>query len=129
MFSKERFDHLFVAADISDYQYTTVDLGRGLSSIGYISEGKSSEISEIKRGVLLPSDASMNRVSYEYLKNFMEILSQKGVSYRMIAEKIFNECWNDIDEVHYEENAIHPMTLRMVKGFVASGGVALTIPS
>jgi hypothetical protein len=47
----------------------------------------------------------------------------------MIAEKIFNECWNDIDEVHYEENAIHPMTLRMVKGFVASGGVALTIPS
>jgi hypothetical protein len=57
----------------------------------------------------------------------MAKLQADSKKYRLICEKIFNECWNDITDVMYDPLAIHPMTLRMIKGFEASGGRAFFI--
>jgi hypothetical protein len=122
LFSKERFDHVFVAAVFETIQYTTLDLGQGCSLLGYISDENQQNNQALTSGILLPSDENLNSESYKKLHLFMQSTPN---AYRLITEKIFNECWNELETVFYNKDAIHTMTLRMVKGFVASGGQAV----
>lgn len=121
LLSKERFDHLFIVASIPEYQYTTLDFGRGYSLIGYMADSLLSEPESVTKALLLPSDEYLNSSNFSKIKSFMD--NEPG-AYRLITEKIFNECWNEIETVYYDSSSIHPMTARMVKGFIASGGDA-----
>lgn len=116
--SKERFAHIFIIAECPEYQYTTLDYQRGHSLIGYFADHIVQEPGAFECGVLLPSDENL---SPESLSRLREILAKIDEPYRLITEKIFNECWNDIQKVYYDTRATHPMTVRMIRGFEASG--------
>lgn len=124
LLSKERFDHIFVMASCPEFQYTTLDLGHGHSLLGYMSCKKEHEPEAISTAVLLPSDEFFNKYNYSTLVQFMNSCDRP---YRLITEKIFNECWNEIEKVYYDASSIHPMTARMIKGFEASGGESVLL--
>jgi hypothetical protein len=124
LLSKERFDHIYVIASMPEFQYINLDVDQGLSSLGYMSHSESRENEDIRTGFLLPSDCHLNSESYQKIETKLNELISSKTAFRMICDKIFNECWNDIDQVIYSKNHTLPMTLRMIKGFEASGGSA-----
>lgn len=126
LFSKARFEHIFLVYDNPEFQSTNVDLSKGYSGLGSFSLDHLTKGPSVDIAILLPEDDKLTSELVFKIKNLTESL--KG-PYRMIPEKIFNESWNDIQTVYYIENAIHPMTQRMVKGFEASGGQVIVIPS
>jgi hypothetical protein len=121
LFSKERFDHISIAVDNPHFQYTTLDLSPGLSNLGYFSN-QAPLLPKITQGLILPSDVQMNPDVYERLSQMMIKLK---TPYRLICEKILNDSWDQIDQLIYPQGALHPMSLRMIKGFEASGGDVL----
>lgn len=124
LFSKQRFEHVFLVFSNPEFQSTNLDLSQGLSALGYIGVTSHRSPPPVDTGLLLPEDDKLSQVVIDKLQNFMA--SDLGY-YRVISEKIFNECWNDIQKVYYDPISIHPMTLRMIKGFEASGGEAFEI--
>ena len=122
LFSKERFEHIFIICQNKDFQYSTLDLGAGYSTLGFFSSHVEDISSSCELGLLLPQDAILTPSSYEILKITIERFIKEKKVFRLIGETIFNESWNDLGQVIYDPEAIHPMTLRMIKGFVASGG-------
>lgn len=124
LFSKARFEHIFLVYSNPEFQSTNIDLSEGLSALGYFSAQKLEQPPKVDIGILLPEDNKLNPEILAQLENFMLKIKEP---YRVICEKIFNECWNDIQKVYFCPKAIHPMTLRMIKGFEASGGEALQL--
>jgi hypothetical protein len=124
VFSKQRFEHIFLVYSNPEFQSTNVDLSKGLSALGYLSLENLQEPPFIETGILLPEDA---KLSQEILRKLEQLILSIQHPYRIIPEKIFNECWNDIQTVYYAPNSIHHMTARMIKGFEASGGEAIEI--
>lgn len=124
LFSKQRFEHIFLVFSNPEFQSTNIDLTQGLSALGYFCDCALSEAPAVDVGVLLPEDSKLTPHIINKLK---ELIDNLQVPYRVISEKIFNECWNDIQTVYYATNSLHPMTLRMIKGFEASGGESIEI--
>lgn len=124
LFSKQRFEHIFLVFSNPEFQSTNVDMTQGLSALGYFADRALLEAPAVDVGVLLPEDSKLTQ---EIVIKLNELILSLQVPFRIISEKIFNECWNDIQTVYYATNSIHPMTMRMIKGFEASGGEAIEI--
>lgn len=124
LFSKARFEHIFLVYANPEFQSTNVDLSSGYSGLGFFSEQHLEKKALIEIAILLPEDQCLSCEIMVQLKRLMGSLKSP---YRLILDKIFNESWNDIHTVYYIENATHPMTKRMIKGFEASGGQGIII--
>lgn len=124
LFSKQRFEHIFLVFSNPEFQSTNIDKTQGLSALGYFGDQALLEAPAVDVGVLLPEDSKLTQ---DILVKLNELILSLQVPFRFISEKIFNECWNDIQTVYYATNSIHPMTMRMIKGFEASGGEAIEI--
>lgn len=120
-FSKERFEHVFAAIFNKSFQYTTLDLNQGLSMLGSFDKGER-DLELFDFALLLPSDETLTQDSYQKFQTKMDELIVNGKKFRVIPEKIFNECWNELTCVSYIEGSLSPMTERMIQGFVASCG-------
>lgn len=126
LFSKERFEHVFAVIANPIFQYTTLDLKEGFSMLGSF-EKRTMEQELIDFGLLLPCDDKLLMNHYQKLEAKIQALYENGIKFRIIPEKIFNECWNELSCVAYIEGSLSAMTERMIQGFIASGGEVSTL--
>lgn len=73
-------------------------------------------------GILFPSDESLNEEGKQKLEKWIQTLESENQVFRIIPEKIFSESWNELKKVYAPSSGLHPMTERMLRGFIASGG-------
>jgi len=126
LFSLERFEHIHLIFEHDAFQYPALSLDANHSPLGCFGK-RSPSCPLAPLSLLLPSDEEFNREAYQALNGQINKLQSEGVMFRLIPEKIFNESWNELKTVFYVKSALHPMTLRMIRGFEASGGEAIEI--
>ncbi len=78
-------------------------------------------------GVYLPYTDSYKEECWADLGNGLELLQEKGITYRLVSEQQLVADWDGLDYLIVSEKSITPLGKRKLLGFCAAGGTIVTI--
>ncbi len=78
-------------------------------------------------GVYLPYTDSYNEECWSDLGEGLELLKEKGITYRLVSEQQLVADWDGLDYLIVSEKSITPLGKRKLLGFCAAGGTIVTI--
>jgi len=76
-------------------------------------------------GVFLPQSVNYQECSASRYRKVLQVLNEKGVSYRLIAEDHLIRDWDGLDVLIIDPGSVSRFGMRKIMGFQAAGGAVV----
>lgn len=84
---------------------------------------------DVNIGVCFVKDGSASKEALQDFNHLFEELKNKGISYRILPEIFATEQWDELDYIIVHSGHISDQIIRMLQGFIAAGGLAVSYGS
>lgn len=119
LLTKERFQHFELAAKGVGASSWCIGWEEANSAFGWIGEEKAPDLPyEPRVGLMMP----LNCEAAEFEKE-LQAMDAAGIPYRVVTEAFLTEEWDGLEAV--VAGWVSPRGKRMLRGFLASGGIAV----
>lgn len=123
---KDRWEHFLIAAKGAKIPVSALVWEKGCGSLGYLGDGVFNRNSSHEQvGILFAENAS----SKEHFEKILAILRERGISYRILYENFATAEWDGLDYIIHPSYELSTKTRRILQGFGAAGGKAVTLTS